>query len=150
MPFLDGPSTINALRRLDPNVRILAASGMSEHEGQAEQLTGTELLLKPFTTERLLTTVGSSAQIPGRGELLRCKILVIDDEAMIFRQATACALQRKGFETLESCRWTEQDALDAASLKRYAAELGLNVKQFEIDFSSEKSRRRGAKGQGRG
>ena len=64
MPFLDGPSTINALRRLDPNVRILAASGMSEHEGQAEQLTGTELLLKPFTTERLLTIVDRVLKSP--------------------------------------------------------------------------------------
>ena len=57
MPFLDGAGTINALRRLDPNVRIIAASGMSENEKQAEELTGTEFLLKPFTTEKLLTTV---------------------------------------------------------------------------------------------
>lgn len=57
MPFLDGPSTINALRRLDPNVRILASSGMSENDLQAEKLTGHPLLLKPFSTEQLLTTV---------------------------------------------------------------------------------------------
>jgi len=57
MPFLDGPSTINALRRLDPDVRILASSGMSENDRQAEKLTGHPLLLKPFTTEQLLTTV---------------------------------------------------------------------------------------------
>lgn len=57
MPFLDGPSTINALRRLDPNVRILASSGMSENDLQAEKLTGHPLLLKPFSTEQLLITV---------------------------------------------------------------------------------------------
>ena len=57
MPFLDGPATINALRRLDPDIRIIAVSGMSENEKQAEELTGTEFLLKPFTTERLLATV---------------------------------------------------------------------------------------------
>ncbi|MBP6004016.1 MAG: thioredoxin domain-containing protein [Pyrinomonadaceae bacterium] len=34
--------------------------------------------------------------------------------------------------------YQRQNALDVASLKAYAAELGLNVKQFEIDFSSEK------------
>ena len=29
--------------------------------------------------------------------------------------------------------------LDDASLEKYAAELGLNVKQFELDFNSEKT-----------
>jgi hypothetical protein len=57
MPFLDGPATIHALRRLDPNVRIITASGLSENEQLAHALTGTTFLLKPFTTEKLLTTV---------------------------------------------------------------------------------------------
>jgi len=60
MPFLDGPATIKALRRLDPDIRIIAASGMSEHESQAEEMTGTEFLLKPFTTEKLLNAVERS------------------------------------------------------------------------------------------
>ena len=57
MPHLDGPATINALRRLNPEIRIIAASGYSEKEKQGELLTGTEFLLKPFTTERLLAVV---------------------------------------------------------------------------------------------
>ena len=32
-----------------------------------------------------------------------------------------------------------QDTLDDASLKKYAMQLGLNVRQFEIDFTSEKA-----------
>lgn len=35
--------------------------------------------------------------------------------------------------------YRNQNALDTASLKKYAAGLGLNVKQFEIDLSSEKT-----------
>lgn len=57
MPYLDGPATINALRRLDPRIPIIAASGMSENEKQAGHLTGTEFLLKPFTTEKLMAVV---------------------------------------------------------------------------------------------
>ncbi len=29
--------------------------------------------------------------------------------------------------------------MDDASLKKYAADLGLNIKQFELDFSSERT-----------
>ena len=60
MPFLDGPATINALRRLDPDVRIIAASGLSESERAASGLSDTTFLLKPFTTERLLSTVSQA------------------------------------------------------------------------------------------
>lgn len=60
MPHLDGPATINALRRLNPRVPIIAASGYSEKERQAEQLTGAEFLLKPFTAEKLLSVVERS------------------------------------------------------------------------------------------
>jgi len=58
MPYLDGPATINALRRLDPNVRIIASSGLSENEKLAREFTNAAFLLKPFTTEKLLATVG--------------------------------------------------------------------------------------------
>ena len=51
--------------------------------------------------------------------------------------AGAANLQGKFFEYTEVL-YKHQDALDAASLKRYAAELGLNAKQFELDFNSEK------------
>jgi protein-disulfide isomerase len=35
--------------------------------------------------------------------------------------------------------YTHQDALDAASLRKYAAELGLSLQKFELDFTSEKT-----------
>ncbi len=52
--------------------------------------------------------------------------------------AGAANAQGKFFEYTEIL-YTHQDALDDASLKKYAAELGLNAKQFELDFNSEKT-----------
>ena len=52
--------------------------------------------------------------------------------------AAAANAQGKFFEYIEVL-YTHQDALDDASLKKYAAELGLNAKQFELDFNSEKT-----------
>jgi CheY-like chemotaxis protein len=60
MPYLDGPSTIRALRRLDPQLPIIATSGLSEGEQIASQIPDVRFLLKPFTTETLLTTVHQS------------------------------------------------------------------------------------------
>jgi len=51
------------------------------------------------------------------------------------RAAGAANAQRKFFEYSEIL-YTRQDALDEASLKRYAAELGLNAAKFELDFNS--------------
>lgn len=48
--------------------------------------------------------------------------------------ANAARAQGKFFEYAEVL-YRNQDALDRASLVRYAAELGLNAKQFELDFS---------------
>lgn len=50
--------------------------------------------------------------------------------------AAAANAQGKFFEYIEIL-YTHQDALDDASLKKYAADLGLNVKQFELDFNSD-------------
>ncbi len=52
--------------------------------------------------------------------------------------AGAANAQGKFFEYTEIL-YTHQDALDDASLKKYAADLGLNAKQFDIDFNSEKT-----------
>jgi PAS domain S-box-containing protein len=64
MPYLDGPATITALRRIDPHVRIVAASGLSENERLAHELPHTTFLLKPFTTEKLLATVHQALRPP--------------------------------------------------------------------------------------
>lgn len=54
------------------------------------------------------------------------------------RAANAAHAQGKYFEYSELL-YKRQSALDQASLLKYAAEIGLNAKQFEIDFSSEKN-----------
>jgi PAS domain S-box-containing protein len=59
MPHMDGPSTIRVLRKLDPNVKVIAASGLVEAE-KLKDVTGLEsipFLMKPYTAEKLLTTL---------------------------------------------------------------------------------------------
>jgi len=64
MPVLDGAATIRELRRLDPNVRIIAASGLSENEAMARGFDNATFLLKPFSTETLLRTVDAKLRGP--------------------------------------------------------------------------------------
>jgi protein-disulfide isomerase len=54
------------------------------------------------------------------------------------RAAGAANAQGKYFEYGEIL-YKNQEALDVESLKKYAAQIGLNVKQFELDFNSEKT-----------
>ena len=54
------------------------------------------------------------------------------------RAANAANSQGKYFEYI-NVLYRNQNALDADSLKKYAADLGLNVKQFEIDLLSAKT-----------
>jgi PAS domain S-box-containing protein len=59
MPHMDGPSTIRVLRKLNPNVKVIAASGLVEAE-KLKDVTGLEsipFLMKPYTAEKLLTTL---------------------------------------------------------------------------------------------
>jgi protein-disulfide isomerase len=51
--------------------------------------------------------------------------------------ANAARAQGKFFEYAEIL-YKNQDKLDAESLKKYAAQIGLNQKQFELDLGSEK------------
>jgi protein-disulfide isomerase len=52
--------------------------------------------------------------------------------------ANAARTQGKFFEYADVL-YRNQEALDKASLVKYAGELGLNVKQFELDFSDAKA-----------
>jgi PAS domain S-box-containing protein len=56
MPFMDGPATIRALQRMNPDVRIIAASGLGASQRAAEaSLAGVQIFLdKPYTAEKLL------------------------------------------------------------------------------------------------
>ena len=59
MPFMDGPATIRALQRMNPQVRIIAASGFGTSHYQVDaSLEGVEIFLdKPYTAEKLLNTL---------------------------------------------------------------------------------------------
>jgi nitrogen-specific signal transduction histidine kinase len=57
MPIMDGPTTIRALKRLEPKLSIIASSGLGSPGSfhSADLVRG--YLIKPFTTEQLLKTV---------------------------------------------------------------------------------------------
>jgi len=56
MPFMDGPATIRALQRMNSEVKIIAASGLSAgHKAGESSLDGVKIFLsKPYTAEKLL------------------------------------------------------------------------------------------------
>ena len=55
MPFMDGAATIRALRKLNPTLPIIAASGLPPAE--TDSLDVNAFLAKPYTAEKLLTTL---------------------------------------------------------------------------------------------
>lgn len=59
MPFMDGPATIRALQRMNPQVRIIAASGLGTAQRAGEgSLEGVSVFLtKPYTAQKLLKTL---------------------------------------------------------------------------------------------
>lgn len=59
MPYMDGPATIRALRKMDPEVRIIATSGLKINSRAQEisQLGIGTFLTKPYTAETLLKTL---------------------------------------------------------------------------------------------
>ena len=56
MPFMDGPATIRALQKLNPQIKVIAASGLAANDKAAEaNPLGVNLFLsKPYTAEKLL------------------------------------------------------------------------------------------------
>jgi len=60
----------------------------------------------------------------------------IHENALVAARAAAAANAQGKFFELIDILYNRQDALDVASLKKYAAEIGLNAAQFEIDFNS--------------
>jgi PAS domain S-box-containing protein len=59
MPIMDGPTTIQVLRRMRPDLPIIGASGITadEHVGQALRLGVRQFLHKPYTALTLLTAL---------------------------------------------------------------------------------------------
>jgi len=60
MPFMDGAATIRALRKFNPQLKIIAMSGLMSNEQAADlqSMNVSTFLSKPFTAEKLLTTLG--------------------------------------------------------------------------------------------
>jgi PAS domain S-box-containing protein len=58
MPVMDGSMSIRELRKVDPKVKIIAVSGLTEKD-KLTNVAGTvrAFLPKPYTTERLLKTI---------------------------------------------------------------------------------------------
>lgn len=56
MPVMDGSATIRALKKLNPRVKIIAASGLNANGGSPKlsDLGVSEFLVKPYTAEALL------------------------------------------------------------------------------------------------
>ena len=59
MPIMDGSATIRALQKLDPDVKIIASSGLTENSKvlEAAHVGVKAFLTKPYTAEKLLTTL---------------------------------------------------------------------------------------------
>lgn len=58
MPFMDGSATIRALQRMNPRVRIIAASGLGgQRAGEGVLESVSVFLTKPYTAEKLLKTL---------------------------------------------------------------------------------------------
>jgi two-component system, cell cycle sensor histidine kinase and response regulator CckA len=59
MPHMDGASAIRVLKRMDPGLKIIAASGLMNNEQMTElqALNVNVFLSKPYTAEKLLTTI---------------------------------------------------------------------------------------------
>ncbi len=64
MPLMDGPATIQVLMSLNPQVRIIAASGLSTsiNAAKATKEGVKHFIPKPYTTETLLQTLHSVLQ----------------------------------------------------------------------------------------
>jgi CheY-like chemotaxis protein len=59
MPVMDGPKTIKALKKMRPEMKFVAVSGLQQTDEIRQQFAamGTPFLPKPFNTEKLLLTV---------------------------------------------------------------------------------------------
>lgn len=64
MPFMDGIAEIRALRKLNPKIKVIAASGLTTAEQSAElqSLEINAFLSKPYTAEKLLNTLAETLQ----------------------------------------------------------------------------------------
>ena len=71
MPWLDGLSTIRALKKMNPAVKVIASSGQgntnwrSEKLAQLNELGVTTFLAKPFNADKLLVSLQETLSTAG-------------------------------------------------------------------------------------
>jgi two-component system cell cycle sensor histidine kinase/response regulator CckA len=66
MPVLDGPGTLSALQEMDPQVRVIATSGLRPTGWLMDELAAGKVsfLAKPYSDEQLLTTLARVLPAP--------------------------------------------------------------------------------------
>ncbi len=66
MPAMDGVMTIRTLRKINPQIKIVAVSGLASNEklAQARHLGVQTFLYKPYTTKELLKTINGVLSTP--------------------------------------------------------------------------------------
>lgn len=57
MPIMDGKALIKALRKIDPEVRIIAASGLRTHQATPAADAVAAFLPKPYSTDQMLDAI---------------------------------------------------------------------------------------------
>jgi len=59
MPFMDGPTLVRTLRRLNPELKVIVSTGRADnaHAGDLEALRVQACVAKPYTREKLLATL---------------------------------------------------------------------------------------------
>jgi PAS domain S-box-containing protein len=70
MPYMDGPTTIRALHKLDPQVKIIITSGLDANGNVIEKAGPgvSAFLAKPYTAEKLLLVLDRVLNASSRGE----------------------------------------------------------------------------------
>jgi two-component system cell cycle sensor histidine kinase/response regulator CckA len=65
LPVMDGVTTLHALSRIDPSVKVVATSGLNENESLAKQAGALAFVPKPFTIDNLLVALQQALGGPG-------------------------------------------------------------------------------------
>jgi CheY-like chemotaxis protein len=65
MPYMDGPSTIRALQKMNPNIKIIAATGLSANAKTSDgsALNVQKFLSKPYSAESLLIAIAEVLKV---------------------------------------------------------------------------------------
>jgi hypothetical protein len=67
MPFMDGPAAIRALQKINPGVRVIAASGLGGEKAAEAVASGVRMFLpKPYTAEKLLKALAEVLRPAGK------------------------------------------------------------------------------------